>query len=337
MRIPNADHLHAIMAGNGNPYAVLTPLRKQLLRESYRGISEDALARRTGIDPADLKAELHLLERYSLLKCENGMVAPTFFIADESETAEGVRLAHTAGRQLADDLLNHWGHLESIYRQLKISEKDSFKELAFLLVGDLILDIGLLDALARDRSLMPSAPKRPSPELPEARYYFWLIEGARDLLGRYGQRTIDLPWDSWTHVSFGQYWIDDAPNVARDNHHRRVRGTLEDRPPSSPHALAQALDITLIERADGEQWAETATESADRLVGVYQAMESTFRQFYENLAIAGIEEDCFAEFFCWFDHVAYARAIDVLSDEGVLTIPACRFSTAILWEIEGQF
>ena len=337
MRTPNADHLHAIMAGSGSPYAVLTPLRKQLLRESYRGISEDALARRTGIDPADLEAELQSLERYSLLKRSNAVVSPTFFIADKTETTEAVRLATVAGHQLAEHLLNDWDQLGSIYRELRIAKKHSFQETAFLLVGDLILDTGLLDALARDRSLMPSAPKRPSPEWPDARYYFWLIEGDRDLLGRYGQRTIDLPWTPWTHVSFGQYWIDDAPNAARDHHYRRVHAALENHTPSSPHALARALNITLIEKADCEQWAEIATESADRLVGIYREMESTLRQFYETLAIASIEEDCFAEFFCWFDHVAYARAIDVLSDEDVLTIPACRFSTAILWEIGGEF
>ncbi len=37
----------------------------------------------------------------------------------------------------------------------------------------------------------------------------------------------------------------------------------------------------------------------------------------------------FGEFLCWYDHVAYAHAIDILADAGVLSIPEYRFIAAL--------
>lgn len=330
---PSAYDLHrlrVIMAGNGNPYSVLTPLRKGLLRAFHDGLSMPDIAAAFSISATDVERELGSLVTASLVQERNGHYQPTFFIASASETLRVTAHAHDTGYLLAQRLLARWDDIETSYKQLVISHDREFRNWAFLFVGDRILDIELLNVLARDGTLMPSAPSRPSPNHPKARYYFWMIEGEPDQLGWYGQHETALPWEHWRLLTFGRYRIDGASNTARDALETKVREVLAAPLANNPEALAEYLNIPAVNQADAQRWRQCGQSCAFDLLSVYREREDALRQFYTSLHASTYTPHGFGEFFCWYDHVAYAHAIDVLADAGVLSIPEHWF-VAALW------
>jgi hypothetical protein len=331
---PDPEQLHVIMAGDGNPYAVLSARRRQLLFLANQNHSFNELSQLLSITREELRADIDMLRDYSLVldgSDAHEHVTPTFLIASAKQVLQVTALASEIGRELAQRLLDHWTELEEAYPNLHMSKKTSFENAAFLIVGDLILDVGLLSALAKDATLMPKAPTRPSPDRPDARYYVWMIEGKAEDLGRYGQRASALPWKSWLHITYGQYWIDGRLNEAREAHDDEAKRALESA--DSPSALAAQLNIPFLNEDDTIQWGQTMEPHTQRLVDVYLSAESRLKECFHDLTTAGV----FAEFFCWLDHLAYGHAIDALAEEGVLEIPFDRFAAAIVHESASHF
>jgi hypothetical protein len=322
-------NLHVIMAGNGNPYAVMTPERLPLvfhLREHPRIAT---LADARGISPEAARAELEPLVACSLVTRDGDSYRPTFFIANRQDTALVERHARRIGLLLAQQLLQGWESLERAFFSLRLGAGQSFREHAFMLVGAKLLDIALLDALAEDGTLMPPAPARPSPDQPGARYYFWMVEGDYAQLGRYGQRITRLapPHDLWELASFGEYVVDGKRNRRRDELHERVSRLS---PTTEIDALAARERLPLAGRDDAAGWQRTARQLARGLARIYLEHEVELRALHQSLLGSSERPGSFGEFFCWFDHVAYGAAVDELAAAGKLAIPVERF-TAMLW------
>lgn len=318
MPLHNHEHnLHAAAAGNGNPYAFLMVEDLPLLLRLHGG--ERIAAPRDDLD--------RLVEA-SLLAVHEGAYRPAFFVADGAETARIDRHARRVGQALAARLLADWPMIAATYATLSVSRQWALADLAFLLVGDRILDVGLLDALAREGELMPPAPARPAPTTPEARYYFWLITGAVAQLGQYGQRVTPLPWPEWTFATFGQYAIGTAPNSARDDLEAAARALAPT--VSDAETLADRLTLPIIGADDARRWAAIERTCTAALLAVYQEYAADLRDLYADLRASAYGPHGLGEFFCWYDHVAYAHAIDGLAAAGALVIPTARFG-AMLW------
>lgn len=329
----NTECLHAIMAGNGDPYSVLTPLRKGLLRALHDGLALPEVAAAFGISTTDVERELGPLIAASLAQEKNGRYQATFFIASSAEAGQVTAHAREMGRLLAQRLLLRWADIETVYEQLGIGQAYNLRDLAFLFVGDLILDVGLLDALARDGTWMGAAPARPSPDHPDARYYFWMIEGDPDQLGHYGQHAMTLPWERWYLLTFGRYWIGDAPNVARRAFVGKAREVLAANLADEPEALAEHLGIPLIGQEDARNWWQRTKPYVADLLGVFRERADLLEQLYASLHASTYAPHGFGEFLSWYGHVAYAHAIDVLASADVLVIPQEQFIAA-LWYAE---
>lgn len=328
----NLQRLHAIMAGNGNPYGVLTPTRKRLLRALHDNVAISEIATTLGMTASDIQDELTPLITAHLVMRHGEHYQPAFFIASATETQRVTEHAHDTGRMLANRLLAQWDEIESTYQQLVISRDWAFSDLAFLLVGDRILDIGLLDAFARDGKLMQPAPARPSPDSPKARYYFWMIEGAEDQLGRYGQRATPLPWENWYLLTFGQYRLNGRSNQAREALESKAHDALEENQVNHLRTLAELLNIPAFDQEDTHRWSKYVQSSADDLMRIYRNRGGSMRQLYTTLHASRYAPYGFSEFFCWYDHVAYAHALDVLASANVLSIPEQRFIAALWYE-----
>ena len=331
--------LHGIMAGRGDPYAVLTPLRLRLLRALHGGATLADLAAEAGLSPGRVRAELAPLRAAHLVAGDGDRPRPAFVVAPAAETRRVAAHADEVGRLLATRLLDRWPAIEAAYRELALAAALPLSEVAFLLVGDRILDVGLLDALARDGRLMPPAPARPSPGHPDARYYLWLIEGEHDQLGRYGQRATTLPWPGWELLTFGQYTRGDAPNTARDALEAAARAAVAAGDGGMPDALATYLGVPLVGREDAGRWWALARERADDLLTVYREQEPALRRLYGELGASAYLPADFGEFFCWYDHLAYAAAIDALAASGVFVIRPERYTAAVWQEapVESRF
>lgn len=313
---------HAAMVGKGDPYSVVRVEYLALLGRLHAGQIIAA--------PDDDLAPLHAA---SLLAIGAGRYRPAFFIADRAETVRIDRHARALGAQLADALLTRWATLERHYATLALSRTQTLTKLAFLLVGDRILDVGLLDSLAADGGLMPAAPARPSPTDPAARYYFWLIAGEAAQLGRYGQRVTALPWPGWELATFGQYQLDGQPNTARETLEMRVQDTMHvAAQDTTPATIAATFALPFFDRDDAARWATVERDTAAALVAVCKANESDLGALYTSLRASGTAPTGFGEFFCWYDHLAYAHAIDALDAAEVMPIPNARFAAMIRYE-----
>ena len=320
------------MAGNGNPYAVLTASRLRLLHEFHDQAAASVLmvgGRPPWIEQRD---ELTPLLEANLLREEAGRYQPAFLVVTADEVRHVDRHARSVGHRLALRVVEHWAEISATFRQSDVSRQSSLDELAFLLVGDLVLDVGLLDALARESTLMPAAPLRPSPDLREARYYVWMIEGEHNHLGRYGQRLSPLPWDGWSLITFGEYMLGEAPNAARAELEAAAKATAAG-PAQTPEELALSLRVPLVGQSDAEQWWRLARTISRDLIAVYHEQRQSFHDLYMSLGASAYLDHGFGEFFCWYDHVAYAHAIDALAKAGALSIPTQRFSAAVSREV----
>ena len=322
--------LHLAVAGNGNPYDYLTPERLEFMHALFGGMPEAELAATTGLTTEQLDAELQILEAGSLVTGPLGQRKPAFFLAVADELPRLNAFAQELAGELAHYLGARWADLERQYDGLSVAGDAVFSKRAFFLVGDLILDVGLLDALAATTDLMLPAPPRPSPEAPDARFYVWLVEGDRGLLGKYGQRVTALPWPSHELRTFGDYWLGEDPNIGRNQLEALVRERAGH--VSSPAALGQELDIPYYPAEDAAVWWSLAQSEARVLAERLARREAELHDLYDSLRAAERKLTTFGEFFCWYDHVIYAYAIDHLAEAGLLVIPDERF-TADVWPV----
>jgi hypothetical protein len=78
------------------------------------------------------------------------------------------------------------------------------------------------------------------------------------------------------------------------------------------------------------RWQDRIAAPLSELVAVYGHQAAAIRSLHTGLS-RGIEaEQTFGEFFCWYDHLAYAHAVDLLAARGRFSIPQDRFTAAIL-------
>lgn len=323
--------LRLSMAGSGNPWAVITQLRKGLLYALHDGLSLTDIGTTFKMSPDEVKKELNPLVAANLIMKREKKYIPTFFIANDSETRRVTNHAKAIGHALAERLLTLWpSQIETTYSKLTMSNKYSLCDLGFMLVGAHILDIGLLDALINEGVLMKPAPSRPSPNKPKARYYFWMIEGDWHDLGRYGLDDTDLPWPNWSFLSFGQSLINSSWNADREALDKTCSSLVSSSSVHSPDSLAKRLKIPLFTRTDTSYWSRLVEECTKELVEVYLEYEENLRQLFLTLHASTYAPSNFSEFFCWYDHVSYAWAIDALEAKGLISVPTKCF-TAALW------
>ena len=159
------------MAGSGDPWSYLKPSSKLTLRALHDGYSLVDIQSMFQISEDDLLEKIRLLADANLVKKEHGKYSPAFLIVDAAEATNTFNHAKRFGRIIADELVNNLREIATRFSQLEISEQYTLHELSLVLVGSKILDIGLLEALARDRALLGPAPTRPSPNRPDAQYY----------------------------------------------------------------------------------------------------------------------------------------------------------------------
>jgi hypothetical protein len=313
------------MAGHGNPYAVLSDSRKLILFALHNDAFE-------AIQNPQSETELKPLVEASLVKQRaDKTYSPTFFIADAQEVKWVNHQARATGHQLAARVKKSWRTLQTAFAKMPISQKFSFAEQAFFLVGDCILDVGLLNALARAGNLLTPAPARPSPNFPDAHYCFWMIEGDADSLGCYGQRYSPLPWNHWTLLTFGRYRTKGQPITSRS----KLEQHIQQLAPTVPNAtaLGRRAALATYNRQAVMLWEQITRPLCDDLVQVYNHEQTYLKTLFTSCRSSKYAPESFLDFFCWYDHLAYAHAIDELITTGFLELPQSGFTTALWYEI----
>ncbi len=319
------------MAGSGNPWDYFQPSSKLTLRAIHDGHSLAEIQELLHISEEELLGKVNLLIDASLVKRENGKYHPTFLIVDKDETKKTFHHSEKIGRMISDELMKNFARLSRKFTELEISKVYSIDDLSLVLIGSKILDIGLLEALVKDRVLLRPAPKRPSPKRPDAQYYFFMIDGQPEHLGKYGEDSIDLPWEEWTFVTFGQNIVDDRENILREQLEERCNEGLKNKEIENPEDLANALNVPLLSREDSLAWKKISMAVADHILIRVKKRERELTQFYNNLKASRYASNSLGEFVCWYIHIAYSWAIDFLVEKGIISMPDEKFGSLIIY------
>lgn len=293
------------------------------------GIKLNELALELELTLEELDSEIEPLKEVSLVWTKDGQLKPSFLMTDETETLRVYDHASKFSNSLVNSLEYQIENIRDTYKHLDVSKHYEFDEMAFLLVGGRIIDIKLLEKLTTGAKLLPPAPPRPSLELPDAHYYFWMVEGERKHLGEYGLNDYDLPWSNWRFFSFAQNIINSEPNRYRENLEERCSALIESQTINSPEALGMELGIPIVSRMDTMKFAEISDKSAELLVSCYGEHEQSIRKLHSTLKSGTNAPHSFGEFFCWYTHIAYSVAIDTLESNGILPIPPERTQSAV--------
>jgi len=329
------NRIHFSLAGSGNPWRALTRTRVRILRKLHDGAELSEVASQLDLTSEELNTEIHPLLDASLVFESNGQFMPSFLIVDEDETQLVYNHASTFSKNLADIIDANFEDIEKSFKHLELSKDYTFEDLAFLFVGGRIIDIKFLDKLSAGGRIMPPAPPRPSSDKPDAHYYFWMIEGEKKHLGEYGLEDINMPWPSWYYFSFGQNLISGSPNKDRGKMETRYKELVESGTIKNPETLGRSLGIPIVSSTDSKKWAETADEQADLLSLCFEEHEKSIKALHTDLKAGEYSPYSLGEFYCWYAHIAYSVAIDILESKGIIHVPMERFQSA-LWYKERE-
>lgn len=323
------------MAGSGDPWSALTKKRLQIMIALHHGLNITQLAEVFNTSENQMKDEINPLIKSSLVKVENNNYFPDVLIADKNEAEKVYLYTKNIGIELSEALIADWSTLENSFSDLSISKSYTLKDQGFMLVGSRILDLGVLGVLVRDKSLLLSAPYRPSPKQPDGKYYFWIVEGAFVYLGKYGQDDTDLKWTNWHILNFGQGNINGKWNKKRNEFEEKIQAIIELDTLDTPEKFAEKLRVPFLNKDDSKIWEEVSTETSIKLFKILKNNETEIKSFYGSLRTSEYSNNSFGEFFCWFYHLVYAWAIDDLIEKEMIIIPSERYSGIVIYR-EGE-
>lgn len=319
------------MAGSGDPWSAFTKPRRTIMLALHDGLNIEDLSKEFNLSERQINNELNELKKSSLIRQLNNNFVPDIFIADLTETKIVYSHSKTTGQKLAALLLKEWDQLEHFYAKLSLSKSYSLENMGFMLVGSRILDMGVLGELVKDKSLLTIAPSRPSPGRPDSKYYFWMVEGDREHLGKYGQEDTDLSWPNWHLLNFGQNYVNEQFNKERKNFEDKSAELIKLYIKASPEFLANKLNVPYLNKEDSKTWEETSKLISIKLFKLLKEEKQDFQNFYNTLKASQYTNNSFGEFFCWYYHLAFSWAIDALEKNGAIIIPKEKFSALVMY------
>jgi len=325
------SEIYLSLAGSGNPWDYFKPSSKLTLRALHDGYTLGEIQKMFHISEEELFEKINLLIKANLLRKENENYYPTFLIVNKIEAEKTYQHTKNFGKIIADELLKNWKELVDGFTNLEASQKFTIKELSLVLIGSKLLDIGMLEALVKDGTLLVTAPNRPSPERPDAKYYFYMVEGKTEYHGKYGENETDLPWENWTFVTFGQNIVNNEQNKPREKLEEKCSEILKQKQLEKPHDLALELNIPILSKNDSLSWKKTTKKIANRILLKIKEKEEELLLFYNTLKASQYTNNTLGEFVCWYIHIAYAWAIDYLIEEKKIYMPKEKFEALIFY------
>jgi len=347
--VSKAYDFHSMTGGWGSNEVEWHELRKKVVLSLFEGFSHTDIARELDIPIDQVKKAIQDLKKASLVKEQGGKDCPNFLIVKEDETKPIVSDAKATGTKIGKIIEEQWCTIENLYKELSFSDIFSLGETAFHLIGSLLLEVGMINVFFKDRSVLLPYPRRPSTlqgndEGSRFRYYFWMVEGSRELQLKYGQRVRDIVKPQI--CTFGEYHFNVSRNYfdssiekvikelggkqkfstdflldyiewLRDPCHKSkipmVNRILEDFPWRMPVYNEKDIQIvkTLIDKISPYILNHFKRDKA-RLNGIFETLK-------------GSKYSEFSEFFYMYYHLVFGEAIDFLARHGWLQIPETKY------------
>ena len=331
MNIYEKKKYHLSLAGRGNPWKVITSRRKSILSALHDCLPLKKIAETFSLTLPELISEIKPMVEASLVIKKGESYYPAFLISNLNETLKIYEHSKETGKIIADFISSIWEEIEKDYKQLSISQSQSFSDSSFFFIGGRILDMGMLEAFIKDKTLLTSAPKRPSPDYLDAQYYYWMVEGEKEHLGNYGEESKSLPWQNWKFLSFGKNHISGRYNAPRVKFEQKCDELVKSDKMKKPEELAEALNIPILSREDSLVWHKVTKKYSDKILILFKKSTDNFKALYNELQTSKFIEWGFGEFFCWYFHLVYTWTIDFLIKDKLILEPSDNYSAIIMY------
>lgn len=312
------------MAGEGDPWEVLTDDLEKILLAFHKGYTLSDIATAYKMDENEFKTLLEPLVKSNIITKREGDYLPNILIATEEEASKVYERVKVSADIITQNVQKKWNDIEMYYNKLGVSKTKSLKELGFMFVGSRILDIGVLRALAQSEELLLPAPLRPTPSYPNSRYYLWIEENSPDKFG-YGQKDAELKFENWYVVNFG------SDNESRYKLEEMAVELIESGKYDSPEHYAQLIGASYIDKNDTKKWEDCVIEISDILLKNLIEEKEEIKELHKTLRISQYSENTFDDFYCWYYHYVYPIVINNLIANDLFGMPQDKHTTVVIY------
>ena len=322
-------------------------VRRNIIEGLHRGDALDKIAETLSLNYQEFMRHIKIMEAAGYVSSSRGTYSPGFFVAlaDEVEVMKG--FAEPWGERISTLIQKqeNWRVIEDVYKKLSVFPRFSFKRIGLPLVGDFLLDIGMLKVFYKDSTIMP----QPSDKF-GGNFYVWGVEGGYDSLGRYGshsesfndmsvfsfgggkeRKRATLPDAYWGMTAeigkdgaskiakaviaeYVRYYDDATVTISNDSLKYLVKWKYIRKIPEGFRCLApvyKGKDFPLV-RSLAQRMGKIILE---QFKDEKRGLDEQFRK------LRGSKHSSFAEFFCWFWHLVFSETIDSLIEVGKISKP----------------
>jgi len=327
--IQTEKRISSSMAGEGNPWEVLTEDLEKVLVALHKGSTVSEIASACEIEEDKLICQLESLVKANILIYKNNRYFPDILVATEEETGTVYNRAGLSADKISKTVQSNWNIIRTAYDKLNVSQTYSLNEQGFMLVGSRILDTGVLRSLANSEELLLPAPVRPTPSFPNSKYYLWIEENSPDKFG-FGQKDIELKFDNWYAVNFG------SDNESRLKLEEKAVEFIESGEYENPEHFAQLIGAPFLNKEDSGLWENLVMEISNKCLEELLKEKNEIRELYSSLMTSQYSQNTFDDFYCWYYHYVYPLAIKDLIENKYFQMPENKHTTMILYNEQGN-
>lgn len=328
-RIKTGKRISCSMAGQGDPWEVLTEDLEKVLVAFHKGYTVSEISTAYEIEEYKLISQLEPLVKANILIKEKNVYFPNILVATEEETRKVYSRAKQSAGKISETVQSNWDKIKTAYEKLNSSKTYSLNEQGFMLVGSRILDIGVLRALANSEELLHPAPVRPTPSHPNSKYYLWIEENSPDRFG-YGQKDIELKFDNWYGVNFG------SDNESRHKLEKKAVKLIESGEYDSPEHFAQLIEVPFLNKEDSKLWEKLVAEISNICLEKLLKEKNDIKELYNSLKTSQYSQNTFDDFYCWYYHYLYPLAINDLIKNDYFKMPEDKHTSIVLYNEKGN-
>jgi len=253
-----------------------------LLIALHKNIALSEFEAKTGFGPAKVDALLRFLEGKNYAHRVEGRYLPSVFIADADDGARLLEYALPVSKEIVAAIRESLPSIKERFSRMDMSKGRGFEDWAFFILGDVLLDNWQIRSVEQEFLKAASRPLRHGKN-----YYTAFLEKnpRNEPFGIYGNQVGNI-------------------SVFGNNRWRAEAAATNNKVSASDNAVLEKI----------------AGEFTPRLLGVLEKTRTYAEKVFADSGYA--KEVAFNEFYIWWYHFIYTRAIDLMAEEGMLKVPA---------------
>lgn len=297
----NSKFEHSLISrGDNFPdfYSKRDSLDKLLVALHYNIDLKDFQSK-VGWTDSTLQNKLDLLKSKNWLSMKDGL-KPSIFIASDAEGLKLMELAKPISTEIARSIEEEIPNVKKDFAKTDLSKKQSFTELSFLILSDVLLDNWQINGVEKE-----FLQKNERPERHGKYYYYSIIQNPnypKEKFGIYGNQYGKLN-DSTSFSVYGNNRITLLKRIKSDS-------VFKD-------SVLQTAAI--LSTKDDKIFEQMAAKYRPKLIEILNSNREYMNKVFLDTGYNN--EISFEEFFIWWYHLIYTDATNILASKGKLELP----------------